>query len=119
MTLLLASTYAWLSTPHMISSLPRSHPPRVYAIARKDIKPAIWAKMQTYFAYMKENDANYPNDYEIACWPDDFRSGGGIGALNGWHYYDQAFYDGIQPNESHIVVDKLYSVTNTIVPIEN
>ncbi len=70
--------------------------------------------MQKYFSYMKEKDANYPNDYEIACWPDDVRKAG-MGGFNGWHYYDQAFYDGIQPSESTIVVDKQYSVTNTVV----
>ena len=85
-----------------------------YAIAKKGILPATWTKMQTYFKYMNENDVNYPQWYELSCWPDDIKQAG-LGALDGWHFYDQPFYDGIKPEDANFTLDPNYGVVNTMV----
>jgi len=71
-------------------------------------------KMQVLFDFTKEKDANYPNPYEIACWPDDIRSAG-LGVTNGWHYYWYPIYDGIKREDATIIANPDYSVVNTVV----
>eukprot|EP00830_Metopus_es_P016059 TRINITY_DN484_c0_g1_i1.p1 TRINITY_DN484_c0_g1~~TRINITY_DN484_c0_g1_i1.p1 ORF type:complete len:326 (+),score=58.29 TRINITY_DN484_c0_g1_i1:67-1044(+) len=95
---------AWSATPHMI----------MYAIAKKDFKQTTKDKMDKYFGYMKEKDANYHNWYELVCWPDDLK-GSELGVLDGWHFYNQAFYDGIKPEDATIIINKEYNVVNSVV----
>jgi hypothetical protein len=73
--------------------------------------------MKEVFDYMHEKDANYPEWYEMACWADDLKSAA-LGALDGWHFYNQPFYDGIDPNKATVIVNKDYNVVNTVVSLE-
>ena len=70
--------------------------------------------MQKYFAYMKEVDVNYPQWYELACWPDDLRTAS-LRLFDGWHFYDQPFYDGIEPKDANVTLDPKYNAANTVV----
>lgn len=63
---------------------------------------------------MKEKDVSYPQWYELACWPDDLK-GSQVGALDGWHFYNQAFYDGIKPEDATIIINKEHNVVNSVV----
>lgn len=100
---LAGSSFAWSATPHMI----------MYAIARKDILPNVWNRMQQIFDYMPEKDVNFTNWYELVCWADDIKNAH-LKAQEGWHFYDQPFYDGIDPENATFVLNKAYSVVNTL-----
>eukprot|EP01022_Parablepharisma_sp_SALTPOND_P000783 TRINITY_DN105038_c0_g1_i1.p1 TRINITY_DN105038_c0_g1~~TRINITY_DN105038_c0_g1_i1.p1 ORF type:complete len:259 (-),score=27.42 TRINITY_DN105038_c0_g1_i1:371-1051(-) len=89
---------------------------KVYAIARKDFTPETNQKIQKYLSYMKENDINYPQFYELACWPDDVRRTG-LRAFDGWHYSDEPFYDGIDPEDATFIPHPHYNVTHTVSEI--
>ena len=63
---------------------------------------------------MKENDLNYKEFYEIACWADDLK-GAALNALDGWHYFNQPFYDGISPEKSTVIVNDKFCAVHTVV----
>ena len=65
---------------------------------------------------MKETDVNYPQWYELADWADDLKSGG-MKVLDGWHFYDQPFYDGIKPEDANFTLNPHYNAVKTIVII--
>ena len=86
----------------------------VYAIAKKDFSANTWLKMQEIFGYMHENDVNYKNWQEMACWGDDLK-GAGWGQLDGWHFYNEPFCDGISREKVTVVVNRDYCVVDTVV----
>ncbi len=86
----------------------------VYAIAKKDITANTWSKMETMLGYMKEKDVNYNQWYELACWADDLK-GADMGALDGWHFFNQVFADGISSEKVKVIVNKDYCVVNSVV----
>ncbi len=85
----------------------------VLAIAKKDITSNTWSKIESTLSYMKENDMNYKQFYELACWADDLK-GAAMTALDGWHFYNQPFCDGIDPEKVTVVVDKDYCVVDSV-----
>lgn len=97
------TVYSWSGPSHII----------IYMIARKEIGEKQTALVDKIIAELPEPDVNYKNPYEIAMWPDDLKSY--FKGLNGFHFYDQLFYDGIDPKDVTAVVDPVYNVANAVI----
>ena len=70
--------------------------------------------MEEIFSYMKEQDASYPQWYELAVWADDMK-GTGMNAFDSWHFYNQIYLDGIPADQCKVIVNKANSCVNTVV----
>lgn len=102
--LLFAGTvYSWSGPSHII----------IYMIAREEIGEQKSALLDKIINELPEPEVNYKNPYEIAMWPDDLKSY--FKGLDGFHFYDQLFYDGIDPKDVTAVVDPVYNVANAVI----
>jgi hypothetical protein len=70
--------------------------------------------MESIFAYMKENDANYKYMYELSVWADDVKTAG-MHLFDNWHFFDQIFLDGISEKDCKIIVNKNNCVAHTVI----
>ncbi len=84
-------------------------------IARKEMTASELAKLDSMIGYMTESEINYPNPYEIAIWADDIKLREHYKLLDGWHFYDQPFCDGIDIKDIKMILDPNFNVVNTVV----
>jgi hypothetical protein len=70
--------------------------------------------MKEIFGYMKENDANYKEDLEMALWADDVKVNK-MKAFDEWHFYDQLWADGIPEEQCKVRTNKKHCIINTVV----
>lgn len=97
----------WSCTTHMI----------IYQIARADIGPTLQPILDTYLAQMIENDANYKNYLEYACWADDMKDNT-LTLYNGYHIVRIPFYDkGVDPKKGKNILDFSFNINATIINI--
>jgi len=105
LVLLAGTVYSWSGPSHVI----------VYMIARKEIGEKQCALVDKIVNYLSEPENTYKNPYEIAMWADDMKMSHNFKALNEYHYYDQLFYDGIDPKDVTATVDPIYNVVNAVI----
>ena len=84
-------------------------------IARNEIGPERCKQIDSLLAAMPEPEVNYANPYEMAIWPDDIKLRDGFKLLDGWHFYDQPFCDGIERKNIKLILDPLFNVAYTNV----
>ena len=84
-------------------------------IARNEIGSDLSKKIDALIAQMPEAEVNYQNPYEIAIWADDIKIRDSFKLLDGWHFYDQPFCDGIDPKDITLKLDPNYNVVHTSV----
>ena len=101
--------YAWSWPSHVI----------IYMIARKEIGQEKSALIDKVIAQIPEKEANYPNPYEIAIWPDEIKGRDKVDLFNGFHFYDQQFCDGIDPKKVKAILDPVYNVVNAVIIGQN
>jgi len=89
----------WSSTQHMI----------IFQIALNELSPEKFNLFNATVSYMQERDLNYAAFIELACMPDDLK-GWHLNEMNTFHFYDQLFYDGIDPSDSPLTIDYNSSV---------
>jgi hypothetical protein len=77
----------------------------VWQIARDSLGETNTAIVDNLLHYMDEEDLVFSNDLEIACFMDDMKSMG-FKAFSSWHYYDQPFCDGIDPEDIESTLTK-------------
>jgi len=63
---------------------------------------------------MKDNDVNYKQFYEIATWADDLRLAA-MNSLDGWHFFNQGYFDGIKKEDASVITNEAYCLANTVV----
>ena len=63
---------------------------------------------------MKENDLNYKQFYELACWADDLKQSA-MTSLDGWHIFNQGYFDGIRKEDAKVITNEQYCVPDTVV----
>jgi len=101
--------YAWNNLPHMIcifSFLLQ----KAFAIAKKYFKSETLTKIMNYLSYTPQNDLNYDNLYELACWSEDIHSAA-LQLYDDWHFAYQQFYDNIKPEESTLLPKPQNNIT--------
>ena len=84
-------------------------------IARNEIGENKAKQLDSLMAVMPESEVNYANPYEMAIWADDIKLKDGYKLLDGWHFYDQPFCDGIDPKKIKLVLDPNFNVIHTVV----
>ncbi len=84
-------------------------------IARNELGANRCKKLDEMIAVMPESEVNYENPYEMAAWADDIKIKQSFKLLDGWHFYDQPFCDGIDPSKIKLVLDPKFNVVNTVV----
>ena len=84
-------------------------------IARNEVGPSLCQKIDDLIKVMPEHEINYQNPYEYAIWADDLKIKNFYKLLDGWHFYDQPIYDGIDPSKVTLVLDPTFNVVHTVV----
>ena len=84
-------------------------------IARRELGADMTKHIDNLIAVMPEPEVNYPNPYEMAIWADDIKLRDHYRLLDGWHFYDQPFCDGIDPKNIKLIIDPQYNVMHLVV----
>ena len=84
-------------------------------IARNELGNDRVNQLDSLIAVMEEPEVNYPNPYEMAIWADDIKLRDYYKLLDGWHFYDQPFYDGIDPKDTTAILDPNFNVLHTTI----